>query len=169
MRFSYLLVTAVSLAVLGCAPEREAKNTETNHADHPVAAVGHSQHEVSKDGVRAIFHVNAPSQAAYTCPMHPEVVSERPGTCPQCKMDLALQTHQVALELKDQDGKPVKGPMVRLTVKDANNMVQGLNLKAEGTYQGAFHLMPGSQQMTAFVKPEGRAQAIELSVPYEVK
>lgn len=24
----------------------------------------------------------------YTCPMHPEVISDKPGTCPECKMDL---------------------------------------------------------------------------------
>lgn len=27
--------------------------------------------------------------ATYTCPMHPEVTSPKPGTCPKCKMDLA--------------------------------------------------------------------------------
>ena len=26
--------------------------------------------------------------AAYTCPMHPDVVSTEPGTCPQCGMKL---------------------------------------------------------------------------------
>lgn len=26
--------------------------------------------------------------AQYTCPMHPEVVSGSPGTCPKCHMDL---------------------------------------------------------------------------------
>ena len=28
------------------------------------------------------------SAAAWTCPMHPEVVSDEPGTCPQCGMKL---------------------------------------------------------------------------------
>ena len=29
-----------------------------------------------------------PTAAAYTCPMHPDVVSTEPGTCPQCGMKL---------------------------------------------------------------------------------
>lgn len=29
-----------------------------------------------------------PKAAAYTCPMHPEVISEKPGKCPKCGMDL---------------------------------------------------------------------------------
>jgi membrane fusion protein, copper/silver efflux system len=28
----------------------------------------------------------------YTCPMHPEVVQDSPGKCPQCGMELTL-TH----------------------------------------------------------------------------
>ncbi|TDN36211.1 heavy metal-binding domain-containing protein [Hymenobacter sp. UV11] len=28
---------------------------------------------------------------AYTCPMHPEVVSDHPGKCPKCGMDLIVK------------------------------------------------------------------------------
>lgn len=28
------------------------------------------------------------SNGAYVCPMHPEVTSNKPGTCPKCKMEL---------------------------------------------------------------------------------
>ena len=27
----------------------------------------------------------------YTCPMHPEVISDKPGKCPKCGMDLVLK------------------------------------------------------------------------------
>ncbi len=28
----------------------------------------------------------------YTCPMHPEVVSDKSGKCPQCGMDLEVKS-----------------------------------------------------------------------------
>jgi len=30
-------------------------------------------------------------QQKYTCPMHPEVTSDKPESCPKCGMDLVLE------------------------------------------------------------------------------
>ncbi|WP_414632157.1 multicopper oxidase domain-containing protein [Chryseobacterium arthrosphaerae] len=37
----------------------------------------------------------AQSESAYTCPMHPEVISDKPGKCPKCGMELVeKENHQ---------------------------------------------------------------------------
>ena len=36
-------------------------------------------------------HETTGEQAAYTCPMHPEVRSAEPGKCPKCGMFLVLE------------------------------------------------------------------------------
>jgi hypothetical protein len=32
------------------------------------------------------------ARTEYTCPMHPSVVSDRPGTCQDCKMELQVKS-----------------------------------------------------------------------------
>jgi hypothetical protein len=32
------------------------------------------------------------TKAVYTCPMHPEVISDKPGKCPKCGMTLVKKT-----------------------------------------------------------------------------
>ncbi|MGY0039374.1 heavy metal-binding domain-containing protein [Pedobacter sp. NJ-S-72] len=36
------------------------------------------------------------TQATYTCPMHPEIQSNKPGNCPKCGMKLVVQKAKAA-------------------------------------------------------------------------
>jgi len=60
--------------------------TPATHVDRPSAS----------QKAPAPAHEHAPSAASYTCPMHPEVASDRPGDCPKCGM--ALEPRTVALD-----------------------------------------------------------------------
>lgn len=60
MKASYILIMAM-LVFAACSKQKP----ETTHEEH-----AHSADET------------------YTCPMHPQVVSDQPGTCPVCGMDL---------------------------------------------------------------------------------
>jgi ssDNA-binding Zn-finger/Zn-ribbon topoisomerase 1 len=44
----------------------------------------------------------------YTCPMHPDVVTDKPGKCPKCGMDLNLSTKE---ELKAKVAKSYTCPI----------------------------------------------------------
>lgn len=48
--------------------------------------------------------------AAWVCPMHPEVTSQEPSTCPKCGMDLVLQTG--APDAASPPGAPAPAPAV---------------------------------------------------------
>lgn len=39
-------------------------------------------------------HEQAQKKEVYTCPMHPEVISDRPGACPICNMNLVLKVEE---------------------------------------------------------------------------
>ena len=42
----------------------------------------------------------ATSATQYTCPMHPEVISDKPGSCPKCGMDLELKENSEKSDAK---------------------------------------------------------------------
>ena len=52
-------------------------------------AVAETKAESSVVAPRQLYS-HAVVKKAYACPMHPEVKSNKPGTCPKCKMDLRL-------------------------------------------------------------------------------
>ncbi len=46
------------------------------------------EHAATKDSDNA----GNSSTQKYTCPMHPEVISDKPGSCPKCGMDLVKKS-----------------------------------------------------------------------------
>lgn len=74
------------LGLLGCA-SRSVPERFPEHSPASTAAP-----EAPLAPVTKAFEEGAPEeqQAAtrYVCPMHPEVVSDHPGECPRCGMDL---------------------------------------------------------------------------------
>src|SRR5690349_5584841 len=51
----------------------------------------------------------------YTCPMHPTVTAEAPGTCPVCGMDLVRKARPgESTEIGDDVAKLIKSPNERV-------------------------------------------------------
>jgi hypothetical protein len=64
-------------------------STDGGRAPEPQPAPNHS-HEHEGAPVRSPTGGSAakPGATLYTCPMHPEVISDKPGKCPKCGMTL---------------------------------------------------------------------------------
>lgn len=72
-------------------PDASAHGTHQHSADEHSAHVhaghkraGHTHAEQKRSGKPT----PAPAGSIYTCPMHPEIRQDRPGTCPKCGMAL---------------------------------------------------------------------------------
>ena len=56
-------------------------------------------------------HADHAETDTYTCPMHPTVISDRPGTCPVCGMDLVRKARPgEAVEITEDLAKLLKSP-----------------------------------------------------------
>lgn len=62
--------------------------TRSLEADPPLPGESAAGWEGLESSVPAESHAGHEHGAIYTCPMHPEVLSEAPGKCPRCGMNL---------------------------------------------------------------------------------
>jgi hypothetical protein len=91
-----LLLLPLLVAMGACAtepPPRPANLDPSNPqaAESPPLSVG----PLNQPAAPAATHMPTPDAGAskpgatlYTCPMHPEVISDKPGKCPKCGMTL---------------------------------------------------------------------------------
>jgi hypothetical protein len=70
----HLIAATLFITLASCRQETQRSDDHKNHSNPS----GATTTEPSKSAV-------------YTCPMHPEVIANAPGKCPQCDMDLVLK------------------------------------------------------------------------------
>ena len=78
--------------------------SQAQHADHSCCSHEHNQKTVQHEhsdhlATRTSGAKPSPTTGKYSCPMHPEVFSDKPGDCPKCGM--ALEPRTVAAELEE--------------------------------------------------------------------
>ncbi|MGD9717119.1 MAG: HAD-IC family P-type ATPase, partial [Sulfuricurvum sp.] len=78
------------------------------------------------------------SPALYTCPMHPEIEQEGPGTCPKCGM--ALESKEVRL---DEDNGEEKELTRRLRVSGILALAVFISAMGSEMWPGTFNLLIG--------------------------
>jgi GMP synthase-like glutamine amidotransferase len=72
-------------------------------------------------------HKKAATVDQYTCTMHPEVISDKPGKCPKCKMNLVKVEAKKSMEMKSdvytcpmhpevKSDKPGKCPICKMNL-----------------------------------------------------
>lgn len=72
-----------------------------SHDHHPGHCCSHSDSESKEKSnlkVESRHSKNSSEAIEYTCPMHPEVVTDKPGNCPKCGMALEPRTPTTASE-----------------------------------------------------------------------
>ncbi|MDQ2771723.1 MAG: hypothetical protein M3Y54_14630 [Bacteroidota bacterium] len=76
-----LALASLTFAASGCSDNKSTTETTTTTPATTSPMAADSTSTVKPDAMAT----------TYTCSMHPEVVSDKPGQCPKCGMDLIVK------------------------------------------------------------------------------
>lgn len=154
-----LTTTALMLAPAIALAHGGTKGMPDTHATVPVSR------RVTVGGLTADFRITAPQHPLYTCPMHPQVTSAKPGADKQtasCGMALVRQNVALHVQVKNATGVAIAYPSIRLVVKNTYGTVATTALKGGAT---SLYLRPGSYTLTAVLSLQGH-QPVTFTIPY---
>ncbi len=140
------------------ADATSAKATGHDHGTHDHGAHDHGGHasmaEKADTAATVTGTVGDGSGTQYTCPMHPEVVSDEPGNCPKCGMNLEPAGGEGG-DAHRHDAAQYTCPMHPEVVSDepGNCPKCGMNLVPAGGEGGHRH-HHGAAQYTCPMHPE---------------
>lgn len=113
-------------------------------------------------------------ERAYMCPMHPDLTSDKPGTCPRCAMNLVLGTpfdmRDYRLEFRTVPSVVKAGVKITLLFKVLHPGTGEPIKKFELVHDRPYHVFVISQDMTRFfhIHPEQRPDgtwAVDVTLP----
>ncbi len=104
------------------ASEEQEEAVPACHAH--AAASGPALPTTQLEDARDFIEKLEPGADYYECPMHPEVVSDEPGSCPLCKMDLDKRTKEAVPA--GHAHSEVKAPLPTTTPADAQTYLDAL-------------------------------------------
>ena len=96
MKKSIIIIIAITASFCGFAQTDTLKSSvvKTTFTSQKYTCPMHPGVISSKPGKCPECGMDLKKAKVYSCPMHPEVVSYDPGKCPKCGMDLKLVKHK---------------------------------------------------------------------------
>ncbi|MBG8554364.1 heavy metal-binding domain-containing protein [Hymenobacter guriensis] len=161
------LLATLSWTVACSSNDASSSSTNTPTVMNPSSADAHTghQHGAGKDHHVPAAGADQSGGHVYTCPMHPEVTSDQPGTCPKCGMTLKHTTgagNAYLMDFSMTPAQPAAGRPVTLSFQPQATGTNHAAVPLATVHEQKVHLMILSHDLSEYyhlhpeLKPSGR-------------